>query len=100
VRINGGAKRCYLPSDVIEAHSNDRLEVVDVRTNVSGNKGIEVNLKGMSRGKPKDILGKHLTLDKSFLKGSVPGSKGYEYALVVNRGSLSLDKFKVLVASE
>jgi hypothetical protein len=100
VKINGGSKRCYLPSEVIEAHSNDRIEVIDAKTNVNGNERIQVDLNGPSQGSIKNVVGKALTLDKSLLKGSTQGKKSYECALVVKRGPLSIDRFKVLVDSE
>jgi len=95
VKLNGGQKMCYAPHEVIETCYNDRIEIVDVKTNVSDNCGIKVNFKGFSGEGRGEDRGKSILLDNTLLKSYSLDKKGYEYDIVVSRGKILLGSVKV-----
>ena len=98
VKLNGGSKICYTPREVIETHYDDKIEIVDVKTNVTDNHGVNVNFKGFSGGSGED-RGVPIALNNTLLKSYSIGKKGNEYEIVVNRGTILLGKIKVCIAS-
>lgn len=95
VKLNGGAKMCYTPDEVIETCYNDRIEIVDVKSNVVDNYGIRVNFRGFYCGDSGDDRGKPILLNDTLLKEYSIDKKGYEYDIVVNRGKILLGKVRV-----
>ena len=95
VKLNGGTKMCYAPHEVIETYYDDRIEIVDVKTNVSDNYGIKVNFKGFSGEGSGEDRGKSILLDNTLLKSYSLDKKGYEYDIVVSRGKILLGSIKV-----
>jgi len=99
VKLNGGSKICYTPREVIETHYDDKIEIVDVKTNVTDNHGVNVNFKGFSGGSGED-RGVSIALNNTLLKSYSIGKKGNEYEIIVNRGTILLGKIKVCIASK
>ncbi len=95
VKLNGGTKVCYTPQEVIEAHYDDRIEIVDVKTNVTDNDRIKVNLKGFSGDGSGNDMGMPVLLNKSLLKKYSIDKKGSKYEIAVSRGKIFLDKVEV-----
>lgn len=95
VKLNGGIKMCYTPQEVIETFYNDRIEIVDVKTNVADNYGVKVNFKGFSHDEGGDDRGKPIMLNNTLLKSYAVDREGYEYDIVVSRGTISLGRIKV-----
>jgi hypothetical protein len=100
VKLNGGSKICYTPREVIETHYNDKIEIVDVKTNITDNYGVKVNFKGFSGGSSGEDRGIPIALNNTLHKSYSIGKKGNEYEIVVNRGAIQLGKIKVYIASE
>ena len=100
VKLNGGTKICYTPDEVIETCYNDRIEIVDVKTNVADNYGIKVNFKGFAHDDSGDDRGKTILLNNKLLKIYSIDKKGYEYEIVVSRGKILLGKVRVCISPE
>jgi len=100
VKLNGGTKICYAPDEVIEICYNDRIEIVDVKTNVADNYGIKVNFKGFSHDDSGDDRGKPILLNNTLLKRYSIDKKGYEYEIVVSRGKTLLGKVMIRISPE
>lgn len=95
VKLNGGIKNCYTPQEVIEARYDDRMEIVDVKTNVADNDRIKVNFKGFSGDGSGNDMGMPILLNKSLLKKYSIDKKGSKYEIAVSRGKIFLDKVEV-----
>lgn len=95
VKLNGGLKMCYTPHEVIETCYNDRIEIVDVKTNIADNYGIKVNFKGFPGEDSGEDRGKSIVLNNTLLKSYSVDKKGYEYDIVVSRGKITLGSIKV-----
>lgn len=100
VSLNGDKKICYTPDEVIETNYNDRLEIVDVKTNVADNDRVTVNFKGFSGSDRGDDMGKPILLNDTLLKNYSIRKKGHEYAIVVSRGDLRLGTVKVRIGEK
>ncbi len=100
VTLNGGSKICYTPREVIETHYNDKIEIVDVKTNITDNYGVKVNFKGFSGGSSGEDRGIPVVLNDTLLKSYSIDKKGIEYEIIVNRGAILLGKIKVYIASK
>jgi hypothetical protein len=98
VKLNGGAKMCYTPHEVIEAYYSDRIEIVDVKTNVADGYGIKVNFIGFNGGVGGEDRGKPILLNNTLLKSYSVDKKGYEYDIVVSRGKILLGKVRVCIS--
>ena len=100
VKLNGGSKICYTPREVIETHYNDKIEIVDVKTNITDNYGVKVNFKGFSGGSSGEDRGAPIALNNTLLKSYSIGKKGNEYEIVVSIGTTLLGKIKVHITSK
>ena len=100
VRLNGGAKLCYAPQEVIRTHYNDRIEIVDVKTNVVDNHRIKVNFKGFPSGDNGDDRGEPIVLNDDLLKSYSVDKKGNEYEIIVSRDRIPCGKVRVYISSE
>ena len=100
VKLNGGSKVCYTPREVIETRYDDEIEIVDVKTNVTDNHGVNVNFKGFSGGSSGEDRGVPIALNDTLVKKYSLDEKGSEYEIVVSRGTILLGKIKVYIASE
>ncbi len=100
VMLNGGAKKCYAPDEVIETCYNDRLEIVDLKTNIADNHRIKVNFKGFSYGDTIDDRGKPIVINNTLQKKYSIDKKGNEYEIVVSRGGIHFGNVKVYISSE
>ena len=100
VRLNESAKLCYTPQEVIKTHYNDRIEIMDVKTNVADNHRIKVNFKGFSSGDNGDDRKKPILLNDDLLKRYSVNKKGNEYEIVVSRGRIKFGKVRVYISPE
>ena len=98
IKLNGGTKICYNPQEVIEACYNDRMEIVDVKTNVIDNNRVKIDFKGFSCEDSRDDRGKPILLNDTLFKSYSVDKKGYEYEIVVSRGKIFLGKVKVRIS--
>jgi len=45
-QVNSGVKRCFYPGDSMSVGPNDTIRILDIKTNVPANAGVQVFLKG------------------------------------------------------
>jgi hypothetical protein len=95
VSLDGDKKMCYTTDEVIETCYNDRIEIVDVKTNVADNYRVKVNFKGFSGSDSGDDMGKSILLNNKLLRSYSIDKKGHKYEIVVSRGKILLGKVVV-----
>jgi hypothetical protein len=86
---------CYTTDEVIETCYNDRIEIVDVKTNVADNYRVKVNFKGFSGSDSGDDMGKSILLNNKLLRSYSIDKKGHKYEIVVSRGKILLGRVVV-----
>ncbi|MBF0318618.1 MAG: succinylglutamate desuccinylase/aspartoacylase family protein [Nitrospirae bacterium] len=94
LRQNKGWKRWYSNGELITASISDSLEVVDVKTNVNGNKGISVSLeKSAAKGNTDYSLpiGEAVTFDDRAFK------EGGQYSLTIKREGIVIGKTNIKI---
>ena len=45
-QVNGGVKRCFYPGDSMSVGPNDTIRILDIKTNIPANAGVQAFLKG------------------------------------------------------
>jgi hypothetical protein len=94
LRQNKGWKRWYSNGELITASISDSLEVVDVKTNVNGNRGISVSLeKSAAKGNTEHQLpiGEAVTFDDGAFK------EGGQYSLTIKREGIVIGKTNIKI---
>jgi len=75
IKHSNSVKRWYSNGETLTITPRDTIEIVDVKTNVPGNLGVKVSIKGYNNdGKNGDDRGEAIKFDKWSLKGWHPGS--------------------------
>ncbi|KJU85065.1 deacylase [Candidatus Magnetobacterium bavaricum] len=92
LRHNKGVKRWYTNGELIRITASDVLEVVDVKTNVSGNVGVKVNLQGNAKKNERPLT------PGNTIKGSdLPRKDANSYHIVITREGIVLGSASVQV---
>jgi hypothetical protein len=93
IRQNMKGKRWYSNGETITASARDTLDVVDVKTNVAQNAGVNISIGG--RTLPNDKTG-NPSIDLSSLSGADAG-KSQTHQIVVTREGLVIGKMYLTV---
>ncbi|MBF0608320.1 MAG: M14/M99 family metallopeptidase [Candidatus Magnetobacterium sp. LHC-1] len=92
LRQNKGVKRWYTDGELIRLSAADVLEIVDVKTNVSGNAGVKLNLQGDTKKPGKTLLPGNTIKAADFSR-----KDGDRYHIVITREGIVLGKAAVQV---
>ncbi|MCI4625989.1 MAG: M14/M99 family metallopeptidase [Candidatus Magnetoovum sp. WYHC-5] len=95
VKQKGNGKKWYSDGDVMFVKPNEVIEIVDVKTNVVGNKGISFAINGKRAAYKVDKQNKFVLNMSEFINKDANNTK--EYMLDISREGVSLGKTVIRV---
>lgn len=99
IKHSDGIKRWYSNGDTVAITPRDSIEIADVKTNVPGNIGVTVDIKGYNNNGIKNWKDRVFHFDKGLLKGHLGSWEGGEVEILVTREGIHMGKTSVKVSS-